>query len=148
MSWQHWLSLGDVKPHRTSKQELDNMRALVSRDLGDAALHALSEDRRFATAYNAALTSANMAVACSGHRVTARTGHHRLTFDAAALAIGAEALPFADYFDLCRRKRNVIDYMTASVATQTEANELLAKAVAFQTLVERWIEAQHPSLVP
>jgi len=148
MSWQQWLSRGDLKPHQTSKQEMDNMRALIARDLADAAIQSLSEDRRFATAYNAALTSANIVVACSGYRVTARAGHHKVTFESAAFSIGSEAVAFADYFDTCRRKRNVIDYMNASVATETEADELLAKTVAFYELAERWLAATHPALVP
>ena len=37
------------------RQELTEIRRLVARDLADAAIPALSEDRRFATAYNAAL---------------------------------------------------------------------------------------------
>ena len=52
-SWQQWLAKGDVKTHQTSKQEIDNLRALITRDLADAAVVALSADRRFATAYNA-----------------------------------------------------------------------------------------------
>jgi hypothetical protein len=87
MSWQQWLSRGDLKPHQTSKQELDNMRALIARDLADAAIQALSEDRRFATAYNAALQSGAIAVAGSGYRVAARAGHHKVTFEPAAFAI-------------------------------------------------------------
>lgn len=64
------------------------MRALVARDLADAQLAGLSADRRFATAYNAALQTANMAIACAGYRVTAKTGHHRVTLDAITLAAG------------------------------------------------------------
>ena len=148
MNWQQWHSRGDLKPHRTSKPELDNMRALIARDLADAAISALSEDRRFATAYNAALQSGTMAIACSGYRVAARAGHHKITFDAAAFAIGTTAIPFARYFDTCRRKRNVIDYMNASVATQSEADELLAKCIAFNALVEQWLAANYPALAP
>jgi len=85
-----------------------------------------------------------MAVACSGYRVSARAGHHAVTFEAAHLAIGAEAATLADYFDVCRRKRNVIDYMNSSVATETEARELLHRAEEFRKLVETWIRAVHP----
>jgi hypothetical protein len=53
------------------------MRALVARDLADAQVQGLSADRRFATAYNAALQTAKMAIACAGYRVTAKAGHHR-----------------------------------------------------------------------
>jgi hypothetical protein len=43
-------------------------RALIARDLADASLAGLSADRRFATAYNAALQAANMAIACAGYK--------------------------------------------------------------------------------
>jgi hypothetical protein len=69
--------------------------------------------------------------------VTARAGHHAITFQAAHLAIGSEAAALTDYFDTCRRKRNVIDYDNSSVATETEAAELVRKAAEFHALVEK-----------
>jgi hypothetical protein len=146
VSWKQLLAKGEVKAHQTSKQELDNIRALIARDLADAALRGLSADRRFATAYNAALQTAKIVIACSGHRVSARAGHHAVTFEAARLAIGSEAISLTDYFDACRRKRNMIDYDNSSVATETEADELLRKADEFRTLVEKWV-ATNPILV-
>lgn len=77
MTWTQLLANRDVQRHRASKNELDAMRALIARDLADAAIAALSADRRFATAYNAALQAANMAIGCAGYRVTSKTGHHR-----------------------------------------------------------------------
>ena len=55
MSWKKLLQSNSVHRHTTSRQELSDIRRLVARDLADAAIPALSEDRRFATAYNAAL---------------------------------------------------------------------------------------------
>jgi hypothetical protein len=52
----------------------------------------------------------------------------------------------ADYFDACRRKRNVIDYSNSSVATDTEADEILLKANEPRLLVERWVAANRPLL--
>jgi hypothetical protein len=89
VTWTTFLASHDVQRHKTSKRELDDMRALVARDLADAQVQGLSADRRFATAYNAALQTANMAIACAGYRVTAKTGHHRVTVDAITLAVGA-----------------------------------------------------------
>jgi hypothetical protein len=146
VSWKQLLAKGELKAHQTSKQELDNIRALIARDLADAALAGLSADRRFATAYNAALQTAKIAIACSGYRVSARAGHHAVTFEAARRAIGSEAASLTDYFDACRRKRNLIDYDNSSVATETEAAELLQKADEFGTLVERWIATNHARL--
>jgi hypothetical protein len=132
----------DVQPHRTSKRELDDLRALVARDLADAVVAGLSADRRFATAYNAALLTATMAIACAGYRVTAKTGHHRVSFDGMKLALGAGAERFADYFETCRRKRNVIDYTRSHVATETEAKEIVQQATEFYEFVEAWIDAR------
>jgi pimeloyl-ACP methyl ester carboxylesterase len=76
-----YLSESEVQKHRTSKKELDNIRALIARDLADAAVAGLSADRRFAIAYNAALPVSNMAIACAGFRVTSSTGHHRISLE-------------------------------------------------------------------
>jgi len=122
------------------------MRALIARDLKDAAVAGLSADRRFATAYNAALQAANMAIAYAGYRVTAKVGHHKISLDSTKLALGSIADQYTDYLEACRRKRNVIDYTHSHVATETEAKELLAKAKEFHDLVESWIESKSPNL--
>lgn len=140
------LASHDVQHHRASKKELDDIRALVARDLADATVAGLSADRRFATAYNAALLAANMAIACAGYRVTAKTGHHKITFDSIKLALGSGADKYADYFETCRRKRNVIDYTRSHVATETEATEIVEKATEFHEVVERWITSKFPNL--
>jgi hypothetical protein len=140
------LAARKIHTHQSSKQELDELRAVVRRDLADAALPALSEDRRFATAYNAALQVARMATACSGYRVAAVPGHHALSFECAALALGKQADLLVLFFDGCRRKRNVIDYTGVQIATSTEAAELLQRAQEFSALVESWIQNTHPHL--
>jgi SAV_6107-like HEPN len=122
------------------------VRALVARDLADAAVAGLSADRRFATAYNAALLTANMAIACAGYRVTAKIGHHKISFESMRLAPGASVDKYADYFEICRRKRNVIDYTRSHVATDTEAEEILKKATEFCEIVEAWIDSKFPNL--
>lgn len=143
MSWKKLLQEHKVHHHRTSAQEIAELRRLIARDLADASILELSEDRRFATAYNAALQTAKMAIACAGYRIASIPGHHRLTFEAAKLALGKQSTHLADYFDSCRRKRNKIDYTGATIATGTEAEELLLHTRAFIELVEKWIKANH-----
>jgi len=87
-----------------------------------------------------------MAIACAGYRLANTPGHHRLTFDAARLALGGSAARSLDFFEACRRKRNVIDYDQASVATDTEASEAVTEAAAFLELVEQWIDTHHAKL--
>jgi hypothetical protein len=72
VTWTSLLANKEAQKHKTSKKELDNMRALIARDLADASLAGLSADRRFATAYNAALQAANMAIACAGYRIVSK----------------------------------------------------------------------------
>jgi uncharacterized protein (UPF0332 family) len=146
VTWTKLLANREVQKHRTSKNELDNMRTLIARDLADAAVQQLSADRRFATAYNAALQAANMAIACAGYRVSSMAGHHRITLESVRLAIGPAAGKYADYFETCRRKRNTIDYTHSHVATETEAEEILKQAYAFHRFIEAWIAKNHAKL--
>ena len=146
MSWKKLLAAHKVHTHKTSKQELNELRAVIQRDLSDASIPALSEDRRFATAYNAALQAAKMAIACAGYRVGAVPGHHAITFECAGLALGKEADLLVQFFDVSRRKRNVIDYTGAQIATSTEAAEVLQRAQQLLALVESWIKAKHPKV--
>lgn len=129
-----------------SREELDALRTLIARDLADASITGLSPDRRFATAYNAALQAANMAIACAGYRVTAKSGHHRIAIAGMELTLGPRAKRYAEYFETCRRKRNLIDYTRSSVATESEAAEMVRKAREFHRFVERWIASQFPDL--
>jgi uncharacterized protein (UPF0332 family) len=146
VTWKKLLASKDVQKHKTSKQELDNMRELIARDLADAAVTGLSADRRFATAYNAALQAANMVIACAGYRVTSKVGHHRISIASARHTLGPAADKYSDYFETCRRKRSVIDYTHSHVASETEAKEILEKATQFYQLVEAWIAENHALL--
>jgi hypothetical protein len=60
--------------------------------------------------------------------------------------LGSSADRFLDYFETSRRKRNIIDYDYAFVATDTEAEEILTEAKAFIAFVEEWIGLRYPSL--
>jgi hypothetical protein len=147
MNWQQLLAANRVRRHVTSRQELTDLRAVIARDLQDAALTGLSVDRRFAIAYNAVLQLSKMVIACAGYRVVGQ-GHHQTTFEALELAMGQSIRATASYFDICRRKRNLVDYDLANVATETETEELLRQARQFAQVVEAWIAENHPAFVP
>src|SRR6266508_4520772 len=126
MSWQQLLTARRVQRHTPGRHEFDGLRAVVARDLSDAQVPGLSTDRKFATAYNAVLQLAKMAIACAGYRVIGQ-GHHRTTFEAVELAMGRSIASLARYFETCRRKRNMLDYDMANVATETEVRELFGE---------------------
>ena len=145
MSLAALLASKRIERHLTNSNELAGLRKLVARDLADATVPGLSADRTFATSYNAVLHLSKMFLACAGYRVSATfPGQHQTTFEAAGLVLGAAARQLTDYFETCRRKRNVIDYDSAGVTTESQAAELLGKATQYQKLVEGWIAKNHP----
>ena len=145
MTWKDYQKKGVVSAHKTSKAEIDDLRAAVDRNLKDASIEELSDDNRFGIAYQAALLAAKIAIACAGYRVKGQGAHHT-TFELVPLAFGTTYRPLADYFDLCRRKRNDISYDSEGVVSTNDVSELLEKAAEFKTEVEAWISKKHPSL--
>ena len=141
------LREGRIRPHRTNPAEIAGLFAVVKRDLTDAAVEALSADRRFATAYNAALQAATAMMYAEGYRA-ASAGHHRTTFEFLKAASADEFDDLADYFDDCRRKRNWTDYVGVGGVSNTEARDLLAEATAFPEAARAWVWEWHPELVP
>jgi len=143
MTWQELLNEGRIEKHQTSRRELDDLRNVITRDLEDADLEQLSDDRRFAIAYNAALQSAKMVIACCGYRVKGLGAHH-VTFECLKLAMGRPVFKTAGLLDRCRRKRNIADYDAAGRVTEAEAKEMIKLARSFTGKVEKWIRDNYP----
>jgi len=146
MTWERLLADRRVQRHSTSKEEIADLMALVERDTADASIGALSTDRRFAIAYNAALQLATIALACEGYRTTG-PAHHQTTFMALTLAVDRPTIDdIAAYFELCRRKRNVLDYTKVGATSETEVSELRGEVARFRSLVWDWLSEEHPHL--
>ena len=69
-----------------------------------------------------------------------------MSLESTKLVLGKPAHKYVDCFEICRRKRNIIDYSFSSVATETEAKEILVQASEFYGHVEDWITKNHPTL--
>jgi len=66
VSFADWVKNGWLVAHRSSKQEIANLLGIVARDLKDSQAKDVSDDWRFAIAYNAALQAATAALAAVG----------------------------------------------------------------------------------
>ena len=55
MTLKQWADNGWLRPHKSSRQEVANLWAIVRRDLEDARSGDISDDWRFGIAYNAVL---------------------------------------------------------------------------------------------
>ncbi len=146
MNWEKLLANTLVKSHKTDLVEITQLREIVARYLKDARIKELSIDRHFACLYSAALQLAHMVTACNGYRVSAVSGHHKTSFEVLKLSIGKSIISLAAYFDVCRRKRNIVEYDGSSIVTETELVELQKKVLEFQDIIENWIKKNYPKL--
>jgi len=120
---------------------------VVERDVADAGIEGLSADRRFSTAYNAALQVASIALHAAGYRAVG-AGHHWTTIQSLPAVMGREAQERADYLDSCRTKRNITNYDRAGEVSEDEAEEILDEVRRFREDLITWLKAEHPELLP
>ena len=145
MSLGDWLRNSWLVEHKTSREEIAGLLAIVERDLANAKVAGLSDDWRLSIAYNAALQAATAALAAAGYRAV-REQHHYRTIQSLALTIGWPA-PKVNRFDRFRKKRNIIGYESAGVVSEREAQEMHELATGLRNDVLAWLEKQHPKLL-
>jgi hypothetical protein len=145
MSLKQWAENGWLKSHKTSPQEIRNLLAIVDRDLQDVA-GGISADSRLGIAYSAALKLATILLAAEGYRAD-RLSHHYRTIQAVPLILGEPHRPDADYLDVCRTKRNIIEYDFVGAATLEDSEELISFVKDFRVVVIDWLRAHHPELI-
>ena len=146
MSLEKLLESGRLKRHKASAAEIGKLFDVVKRDLADAQVKGLSEDRRFTIAYNAALQAGRALLAAEGYR-TAGQGHHHTVFQALRWLMDQEHHHVLDYLDDCRSKRNLAEYPGTEVTSEQEVSELAHEAKRFSTLLHDIIRKRHPRLI-
>jgi hypothetical protein len=145
MSLQDWANSGWLRSHKTSKQEVQQLMAIVDRDLKDARQKGLSADWRFGIAYNAALKLCTILLYVEGFRPEKTLAHYR-TLQALPLILGSEKDDDADYLDTCRTKRNTVEYDYVGGATNSDSDELIAYVTKLKIEVISWLKQNHPEL--
>ena len=146
MSLKGLLKKGKLKPHKTSRKEINDLITMIERDLKDSGVKGLSNDRKFATAYNAVLQSATILLYINGYK-TKGAGHHFTTFQCVKYILGKEYNDIAEYFDSCRVKRNTTDYFYAGGVSEKEVKELIKEAKSFYKNVRNWVGDKRPKLL-
>lgn len=137
-----------LKLHEPSSREINSLFKIVDRDLKDATVKILSPDRRFATAYNAALQLTTIVLRAHGFRSNpGKAAHHRISIDTLPLILGREAVSLKVYFDSCRVKRNTCEYTSVEEANEKEVQELISTVQDFEKQVRKWIRHHHPDLI-
>lgn len=145
MSLQAWLANGRLRAHKTSKRDIADILRAADRDLADAQVQGLSADRRFATAYGAALLVATVALAASGYKASPE-GHHYWTIQSLAFTMRLDARTI-DQLDAFRRKRNVGDYERIGMVSDQEVEKMLTLAKELRAVIVEWLKKNHPDLI-
>jgi uncharacterized protein (UPF0332 family) len=143
MNLKQLLDQGKLRPHKTSKKEINNLLGLAKRDITDAKAHGISVDRRFAIAYNAILQLATILLYCKGYKPEG-IGHHFTVFQAMKEIMGTGYYKLADYFDSCRAKRNITDYGYVGGISELETEELIKEAEGFLEVIVNWLKTNYP----
>ena len=139
-----WLANGWLAEHRPSRQQIEDLFAVVARDLADCRTPGLSSDWWFIIAYNAALQLSVAALAASGYRAS-RESHHYRVIQSLAFTVGADQATVRQ-LDRFRKKRNVSGYESAGVVSDQEADEMVSLAARLRREVKEWLRANHPEL--
>jgi MoxR-like ATPase len=145
MSLEKWAEYGWLKAEPSSPEEIADLLGIVSRDLHDARVEAISEDRRFEAAFNAARTAANVALRASGYRTAVQAGHHLKTIESLELTIQADPR-LIQKMRVFSKKRNATSYDSAGNVSDQELQEAIRVAEQLRQSVIVWLRENHPEL--
>lgn len=147
MSLNELEANGRLRRHETSAQEVADLMRIAEAGLADARVEAVTLDRRFCAAYDAARALADLVLACAGYR-TMGAGRHVTVFEALPMAMGEERAELSGYLSICRARRNVAEYERVGEIMADEVSELIECVEAFRGEVLEWLRERHPSLQP
>ena len=145
MSLLDWAESGWLRPHTTSREEVAGLLGIVERDLADAG-QGISADWKFGIAYNAALRLCTILLHAEGFRPERILQHYR-TIQALGLILGPDRRADVEYLEVCRKKRNIIEYDSAGSVSETDAAELVKFVVELRTGVRKWLGENHGELL-
>jgi hypothetical protein len=146
MTLSDWAKNGWLKAQLPARDQIARIFGVVDRDLEDSKRN-LSSDGQFNIAYNAALQLCAIALLAEGWKPDKLNAHYR-TIAALPLILGKTWQAGADYLDMCRSKRNGLEYDAAGRVSAAEAKELREFAVELRAAVVEWLGNKHPALSP
>jgi len=144
---EKWVEYGWLRAEPTSPQEISGLLSIVSRDLADAEVEAISDDRRFEAAFNAARTAANIALRACDYRTATQLGHHQKTIESLELTIHADPA-LIQKLRVLSKKRNATSYDSAGNVSEYELEQVIQVASDLQQTILTWLRKTRPELIP
>jgi hypothetical protein len=147
MSLADWLDHGFIVEHRTSQQEIQELLALVDRDLHESETGTHSPEWKLSIAYNAVIQAAKAALAATGYRIPrSNRSHHYHTIQSLRHTVGADS-SLTLKVEAVQKKRNVSEYERAGAVSDREAQDALDLAKTVCKRVRDWLQTEHPELM-
>ena len=146
MTLQKWAEYGWLRAEPTSRDEIKSLLTIVDRDLKDANIAAISEDRRFEAAFNALRTAANIALRASGYRTSTQVGHHIKTIESLELTIQANP-KLIQRMKTLSKKRNATSYDSAGNISAQELELAIRTATELRREIVTWLQKKHQELL-
>lgn len=146
MSFEKWVEYGWPKAEPTSRDEINGLLTIVERDLSDSAIEAISDDRRFEAAFNAARTAAAIALRASGYRTSTQVGHHVKTVESLELTMRLDS-KVVNRLKTLSKKRNATSYDTAGNVSPQELELMTRTAEELNQAVRKWLKSHHSELI-
>ena len=146
MSLEKWAEYSWLRAEATSRDEIRCLLGIVSRDLENAQVETISDDRRFEAAFSAARTAANAALRACGYRTAVQAGHHIKTIESLEFAIQAEPR-LIHKLKVRSKKRNATSYDSAGNVSERELDQAAAVAFELRQSVIAWLREKHSGLL-
>ncbi len=146
MSLEKWVEYSWLKAEPTSRDEIKSLLTIVDRDLKDANVAVISEDRRFEAAFSAARTAATIALRASGYRTSIQVRQHAKTIESLELTINADS-KMIQKMRTFSKKRKVTSYDSAGTVSKQELELAIKTAAELHRQVVAWLEKNHPELL-
>jgi hypothetical protein len=148
MSLENWLRSDFLIKHDPTVAEVQQLLAVVDRELSDAAVPGLSPDGKFLHAYTAALQLCVVALHANGYDLAKGKGHHHYAINSLEHTLGKEQADTTIYLSQCAKQRSQGMYERTGVVGPEDAEDLLQAARRLRDDVLGWLRANHPKLLP
>jgi hypothetical protein len=149
MSLQNWLQIGHLISHQPTVAEVRSLLGVVDRELADAGVAGLSDDGRFAHAYDGALILCKLALHVGGFELQKRApGYHALWINSLEFTLGATYKQTVIHLSASAKLRHTSTYDHAGVVQKQDAEDLVQTARQLRANVLTWLRSEHPTLLP
>lgn len=145
MTLENLASIGRLKSHAATRDEITKLLSAAERNLRDAQISDVSDGTRYTCAYTAIVQAAQAALFANGWRPsTNEPGHHMTMVQSLVHTAGVDRSRIP-VLDALRRKRHAVDYLGED-PDPSEADAAIAAGIALLADVRAWIAANRPEI--